>query len=349
MHEFFRDPVGILKEAVKGFMGDDGMGMAAEAAYRLVFALPPLVIFFASISAIASEYTGVDAFDRLLDRAQEGLPEEVFGTLELVLQSIEEQSGYGLLSFGLILALWSGSNAINAIVKAINRAHSLEDTRNFAVQRALSLGLTLGLSLLMISSFVLLVFGEGLGNEFANLFGMGELFTLIWNIIRWPVLLIMFMLALAMLYRFAPAETVLRKAIIPGVIIATLLWLASSYAFNIYLSFADPGNAYGVLGGILVLLLFLYISSIVIILGGEINAVVLHRMQGQGIASSSERKEPSINQVRHPLDVFPEPIESPIANISGKAATWAVLGVLVGGAIFGGLFRRNSGDGPPTL
>lgn len=328
-------------------MGDDGTGMAAEAAYRLVFALPPLVIFFASISSLASEYTGVDAFQRLLDRAQESLPAEVFGTLELVLQSVEEQSGFGLLSFGLVLALWSGSNAIAAIVKAINRAHGLEDNRNFIVQRGLSLGLTLGLSLLMISSFVLLVFGETIGNELANLFGMSDLFTLLWNIIRWPVLLIMFMLALAMLYRFAPAETVDRKALIPGVILATVLWLVASYAFSIYLSFADPGSAYGVLGGILVLLLFLYISSIVIIFGGEINAAIMRRMYG-GFGESGQVGH-STARARHPLDVIPASIDNPVAGSSGKAATWAVLGILVGGAIFGGLFRRNSGEEPPSF
>ncbi len=340
MKEFYRDPIGILTEAVKGFMGDDGTGMAAEAAYRLVFALPPLMIFFASISAVASQYTGIDAFDRLLDRAEDGLPEEVFGTLELVLQSVEEQGGVGLLSFGLILALWTGSNAIGAIVKAINRAHGLEDDRNFVVQRGVSLGLTLGLSLLMISSFVLLVFGEAIGNEIAGFFNLGELFTLLWNIIRWPVLLIMFMGALAVLYKFAPAEPVDRAAILPGSIIATIVWLIASYAFSIYLSLADPGSAYGVLGGILVLLLFLYISSIVIVLGGEINAAVMRRIHGRA---------PVLERGDHPLDLYREPIENPVARPGAKAATWAVLGVLVGGAIFGGLFRRNSGDGSPPL
>jgi membrane protein len=339
MDKLRQDPIGVAKDAFQGFQKDDGTGLAAEAAYRLVFALPALAIFFASISAIASEYTGVDAFQRLLDRAEEGLPDEVFGTLELVLESVEDQSGVGLLSFGLILALWSGSNAIGAIVKAINRAHGLEDNRNFVVQRGVSLGLTLGLSLLMISSFVLLVFGEALGNELANVFGMGDLFTLLWNIIRWPALLIMFMAALAMLYRFAPAEPVDRSALLPGVIAATILWLVASYAFSIYLSFADPGSAYGVLGGILVLLLFLYISSIVIVLGGELNAAVMRRIAGPNL---------SIETAEHPLDLFSEPIENPVASTGAKAATWAVVGVLVGGAIFGGLFGRKSGNDPPA-
>jgi membrane protein len=338
VNELFRDPIGVIKEAVAGFQRDDGTGLSAEAAYRLVFALPALTIFFASVSSLAAQYTGVDAFETLLDRAQEGLPEEVFETLQLVFDSADEQGGAGLLSVGLIVALWSGSNAMNAIVKAINRAHGLEDNRGFVSQRGLALGLTVGLSLLMITSFALLVFGQQIGNELASVFGMGDVFTLVWNIARWPVLLILFMLALGILYRFAPAEHVERRALIPGIVSATILWLVASYAFSIYLTFADPGSAYGILGGILVLLLFLYLSSIVIVLGGEINATVLHRMHGT--VGLIERQE-------HPLDLMPETIENPLVKTGAKAATWTVLGILVGGAVFGSLFRRgsDSGDG----
>ncbi len=335
MNQLIRDPIGVLKEAFSGFQGDDGTGLSAEAAYRLVFALPALTIFFASMSSMAAEYTGVDAFNLMLDRAEEGLPEEVFGTLELVFDSVDQQSGVGVLSIGLLLALWSGSNALAAIVKAINRAHGLEDNRGFIVQRSLALALTLGLSILMISSFVLLVFGQQIGSELASAFGMGDVFTLIWNIARWPVLLLFFMGALAILYRFAPAERVDRQALIPGVVAATVLWLVASYAFSIYLSIADPGSAYGILGGILVLLLFLYLSSIVIVLGGEINATVMRRLHGT---------IGTISREDHPIDLMPQPVENPLVKTGAKAATWVVLGILVGGAIFGGLFRRGSGD-----
>ena len=335
MNELIRDPIGVLKEAFFGFQGDDGTGLSAEAAYRLVFALPALTIFFASVSAMAAQYTGVDAFNMMLDRAEEGLPEEVFGTLELVFDSADEQGGVGVLGIGLVIALWSGSNALAAIIKAINRAHGLEDNRGFVAQRALAVGLTLGLSILMISSFVLLVFGQQIGNELADVFGMGGVFTLIWNIARWPVLLLFFMGALAILYRVAPAERVDRQALIPGVVTATILWLVASYAFSIYLNLADPGSAYGILGGILVLLLFLYLSSIVIVLGGEINAVVMRRLHGA---------TGTIEPVEHPIELWPDPIENPLVKTGTKAATWAVLGILVGGAIFGGLFRRGSGD-----
>lgn len=336
MNEILRDPVGVLKDAFSGFQNDDGTGLSAEAAYRLIFALPALTIFFASVSSLAAQYTGVDAFSLMLERAEEGLPQEVFGTLELVFNSVEEQSGVGVLSIGLLIALWSGSNAMAAVVKAINRAHGLGDSRGFVIQRALALAMTVGLSILMITAFGLLVFGQEIGIELASYLGMGDVFTIIWNIVRWPVLLALFMGALAILYRFAPAERVDRQALVPGVVAATILWIVARYAFSIYLNIADPGSAYGILGGILVLLLFLYLSSIVIVLGGEINASVMRRLHG-AIGT--------LEQEDHPIDLMPETFENPLAKTGAKAATWAVLGILVGGAIFGGLFRRGSGNG----
>jgi membrane protein len=335
MDEIRRDPIGVAKDAFSGFQSDDGTGMAAEAAYRLVFALPALTIFFASVSSLAAEYTGVDAFELLLDRAQEGMPEEAFETLQLVFDSVNEQSGVGVLGIGLVIAMWSGSNAIAAIVKAINRAYGFEDNRGIVKQRLTALGLTIGLSLLMITSFALLVFGQSIGNEIAGAFGLGDAFTIIWNIARWPLLLLLFMTALGILYRFAPAEHVEWRALIPGAVAATILWIVATYAFSLYLTFTDPGSAYGVLGGILVLLLFLYLSSIMLILGGEINAAIQRRMHG----TASE-----IEQIEHPIDLFPQSITNPAVSSGAKAATWAVLGILVGGAIFGGLFRRSSGQ-----
>jgi membrane protein len=336
LNELFRDPVGVAKEVFAGFQRDDGTGLSAEAAYRLVFALPALAIFFASVSAIAAQYTGVDAFQTLLDRAREGLPPEVFQTLELVFSSVEEQSGIGVLSIGLVIAMWSGSNALAAIVKAINRAHGLEDKRGIVQQRAIALGLTLGLSLLMISSFVLLFFGQEIGTEVASMLGYGDVFALIWNIARWPVLLVLFMAALAMLYRFGPAEEIRTRWVIPGAVIATVLWLIASFGFNIYLSVADPGSAYGVLGGIIALLLFLYISSIVIVVGGEINATLIHRQTGE---------VGRLALVDHPLDIMSPEIQDQQDESRARLATWIIAGILVAGAVFGGLFGRRPDGG----
>jgi membrane protein len=335
MSELRRDPVGVSKDAVKGFQKTDGTGLAAEAAYRLVFALPALVIFFASVSGLTAQYTGVDVFQSLLDRAEEALPEEAFETLELVFDAVEEQSGFGVLSIGLVIALWSGSNAMAAIVKAINRAFGLEDQRGMIRQRLVALGLTIGLSLLIITSFILFIFGQQIGEALAETLGYGDVFTTVLNIVRWPLILAFFMAALAILYKVGPAEPMPLRTTFPGAVTATVLWLAATWGFSLYLTFADPGSAYGVLGGILILLLFLYISSIVIIVGAEVNAVLRSRYEG-ALAR--------LERVEHPAGVLPGAIEISQPAMGSRAATWIVLGLLFVGAVIGSLRKRPESE-----
>jgi membrane protein len=280
VQEIRRDPVGVGKETYEGFQESDGTGMAAEAAYRIVFALPASLIFFVSLSGLVARYTGVDVFGMLLDWGDEALPQELFETFEVILENAEEQAGFGVLSIGFLIALWSASNAMSVLIKAINRAYEYEDTRGMIKQRALSVGLTIGLSVLVISSFVLFVFGQQIGEILASAFGLGDIFTVGWNILRWPILVLLFVAALAVLYWLAPIERPRLRTTLLGAALATVLWMVATAGFSIYLNFSDPGNAYGVIGGLIVLLLFLYISSIVIIMGAELNAAIRHRRLG---------------------------------------------------------------------
>jgi len=282
------------KEVVHEFSDDDVTGMAAQAAYQIVFSLPPLLIFFAALSGLVARYTGVDVFAQLLSLAQEGLPASVYDTVEIILGGIQDQSSAGLLSFGFVLAIWSASGALNTMISLFNRAYDVADSRGFVKKRLLSIGLTIGLAVLVIGAFVLFVFGQRIGLWIANSAGLGNTFTLVWNIVRWPAIVIFMMLALAILYWAGPAIQQTFRWISPGAIFATLLWLVATFGFSLYLNFSDPGSAYGILGGLVVLLLFLYVSSIVLLLGCEVNAVIDKRYDPKVIrdkAAHPERQE----------------------------------------------------------
>lgn len=337
--ELRRDPIGVTREAVSGFLDADGTGLAAEAAYRLVFALPALTIFFASLSGIAAQYTGVDVFQSLLDRARDALPQEAFQTMSLVFDTVEEQSGFGVLSIGLVIALWSGSNAMAALVKAVNRAHGLEDARGIVSQRLLALALTIGLSLLVITAIALFIFGQQIGEQLASALGYGDAFSLMLNIVRLPIILLLFLGALTVLYGFGPAERMALRHTYPGAFIATLVWIVATWLFSLYLTIADPGSAYGVLGGILVLLLFLYISSIVVIIGAEFNATLLRRRGASRIRAAREE---------HPVDVMSSTVGEPELPHRSPISGWVVLGILFAGAVLGSLFRRRRPPDQPT-
>lgn len=290
------------KEVVREFSDDDVTGMAAQAAYQIIFSLPPLLIFFAALSGLVARYTGVDVFGQLLSLAEEGLPASVFDTVEIILGGIQEQSSAGLLSFGFLLAIWSASGALNTMISLFNRAYDVDDTRGFVKKRLLAIGLTIGLAVLVIGAFVLFVFGQRIGLWIAEFAGLGEAFTLVWNIIRWPAIVIFMMLALAILYWAGPAIEQTFRWISPGAVFATLLWLLATFGFSLYLRFSNPGSAYGILGGLVVLLFFLYLSSIVLLLGCEVNAVIDKRYDPKVIrdkAAHLERQEdPETARVR---------------------------------------------------
>jgi membrane protein len=253
---------------------DDVSGLAAEVAFRLLFSLPALAIFFAALSAQVARYTGVDAFDYLEKQiSSPAIPPSVDNSINLILKAAKDGGHTGVLSIGILISLWSASSAVGTLIKAFNRAYDVEETRNFIWRRLMALLLTLGLSVLMLVSFLLVVVGQRLGEKTADAVGLGAQFTEAWNIGRWPVIFILFMAALAVLYWAGPAQDLPLRFLSPGALIATLLWLGASWGFSLYLQVVDVGNAYGVLGAVVVLLFFLWISSIVLIVGAEVNVV----------------------------------------------------------------------------
>jgi membrane protein len=331
----------ILATSIRGFKNNDGIGVSAEVAYRLVIALPALVIVFTSLSSAAAEYTGVDMFDLVLERARLTLPFEVYSTLDLVLSSIREQSGISILAIGLAIAIWSGSNAINALLKGINRAHDVEDVRGFVRQRLVAFALLVGLGTVMIVSFLLLTFGGEIRDEVGSAFGLGAEFEMIWNIARWPVLLALVIASLSVLYWTGPARHLVSRAIFPGALCATALWVIATYGFSIYLSIVDPGSAYGIIGSLIALMLFLYITSIVILFGAEINATF------------RRRKESSIARIEeepHPIAVMSSSTSHAADNSPPRAATLLMVAFMFIAGLVAGLFKRRSqGDGSPDL
>lgn len=264
----------VAKDMVTEFKEDDVTGMAAQSAYQLIFALPPMLIFFAALSGLVAQYTGVDVFARLMTLAEEALPEPVVQTLDIVLQGITSEASAGLLSFGFILAIWSASSALSTMIKLFNRAYGVEDDRSFFKQKGISLALTIGMAVSVIAAFVLFVFGERLGRWIASIAGLSGAFELIWNIGRWPVIIILIMLALAVLYWAGPAIDNSFRWISPGAVLAMALWLIATFGFSLYLRFSNPGSAYGALGTLVVLLFFLYVSSLILLLGAELNAIL---------------------------------------------------------------------------
>jgi membrane protein len=267
------------REVMRQFGVDDVPGLAAEVSYHLVFALAPLLIFVISIAVILDNYTGVDVSGQLEELILEHAPgEDVQSVLTTLVDNAVSEASGSVASVGaviaLLIALWSGSNAIAVLMKAFNRAYNVDEQRSFVKKKAVAIGLTLLMGLFINLAFVLFVFGGDIGQLTASWFGLGDAFNWVWNISRFPIAIVFIMLLLSLLYYVGPNIEQSFRWISPGSVIATVLWIVVLFGFQFYLMFADPGSAYGIFGSVIVLLFFFYLSGIVFLLGAEINAVI---------------------------------------------------------------------------
>src|SRR3712207_1780786 len=264
-----------LKAAVQEFQRDVALGIAAQLAYYLILALFPFILVLVSLlgtfgsQELASEVLGY--FRRVM-------PEEAYRIIETFTVNIisGEAEAPGLFTFGILFTIWAASGAFAALINALNRAYDVEETRPFWKVRGLAILMTFGLSVLILVGVLLLVLGPQIGETIANLFGLDKLFLLVWDIVRWPVALFFMIFTVALLYYFAPDVNQPFRWITPGGLIGVLLWVLASAAFSFYVNnFGTYDKTYGSIGVVIILLLYLYISSLTILFGAELNATLV--------------------------------------------------------------------------
>jgi membrane protein len=264
-----------LKAAVVEFQRDDALGLAAQLAFYLILALFPFLLVLVSLMGT---FSSPELAGEVLGYFREVTPNQVYGIVESYLSDIiaGNRPAPGLFSVGLVLTLWSASGAFAALIAALDKAYDVEETRPFWKVRGIALLMTLGLSVMIIIGVLLLVAGPPIGRGIADLFGLGEVFTLIWNVVQWPVALSLMVFTVALLYYFAPDAEQPFRWITPGGLIGVLLWVLASVIFRFYVSnFGSYDATYGSIGAVIVLLLYLYISSLTILFGAELNATLV--------------------------------------------------------------------------
>ncbi|MFL5758861.1 MAG: YihY/virulence factor BrkB family protein [Thermomicrobiales bacterium] len=265
------------KELYAEIKGDKVTTLAAAFAYYTVFAIPALIILSVTVAALLNDATNVPVVEHLRTFIQDRAPANTKDLLNSIVNNAIAKVGNGA-SVGAILAaliaLWSGSNAIAALIESFNTAYGVEESRPFVRKKGLTIGLTLLLVVFINVAFVLLVFGRNIGHWLADQAGLGSAFNVLWNVARWPVAIAAVMLILAVLYYAGPNVEQSFRWISPGSVAATILWLLATAVVGIYLKFSNPGSAYGVVGSVLVLLFFLYLTGIIFLVGAEINAVL---------------------------------------------------------------------------
>lgn len=282
------------------FQRDDVTDLAAQVAYNLIFALPPLLLFLVALAAFADRATGIQVTQDLHRLIEQHAPGDAKPLLDrLVTDAIGQASGAASSIRGIVailLALWGAAGGVGALIGAFNRAYEVQEGRSFLRQKLTTLWLTLLTSGLVIAAFVLFVFGQRIGQWIANRAGLGHAFAVAWNILRWPVAIGFILVVLGVLYYFGPNLAQTMRRVLPGTVAATVLWVIAVLGFKLYLALANPGSAYGAAGSVIVLLVFLYFTALIFILGAEVNAVLEHR----DVSAAQPAAAPSTATARSP-------------------------------------------------
>ncbi|MGG4166527.1 YihY/virulence factor BrkB family protein [Rossellomorea vietnamensis] len=261
---------GFSKSLFTNISANDVTGLAAQIAYYFLLSLFPLLIFIVTLLP----YLPVNQGD-ILGLVRDFAPGETMSMIEETLQDVMSNRNSGLLSVSIIATIWSASNGMNAIVKSLNRAYDVEETRSFIATRLMSILLTLAMILVFVIALLLPVFGKQIGLFLFSQFGFSDQFLTIWNGIRWAITPIILFIIFVGLYFFAPSKRIKCLSAFPGAIFATLGWVLASLAFSYYVgSFGNYSATYGSIGGIIVLMIWFYLTGIIIMIGGEINALV---------------------------------------------------------------------------
>jgi len=262
-----------LKKAASDFSEDDMTTYASALAYQTLFSLFPFVLF---LTALLGFFNLSSFFEWLQGQAEMMLPEQASAQLDNVITGLSQPQG-GLLSFGVIAALWSASSAVRVVMNAMNVAYDVKEGRPAWKLYPLSVLYTIGLAAMLIAATAFLMLGPQVMRWLSDLVGLGNVFVTIWAWLRWPAALLLLMMAVAIIYYVAPDVDQKFKFITPGAVLAVLVWLLASLGFKIYVSnFADYNAMYGSIGAIIVLLFYFFISSAVLLFGAEINAVIEH-------------------------------------------------------------------------
>jgi membrane protein len=266
---------------------DEILGRAAQLSYYVLLALFPALIVLTALMGLLSVQ---NYMPELMSYLRNVLPGDALSMVERFLEQVAEGSGANILSFGGLGALWASSSGVTAIMEALNVVYDVkEDPRPFWRVRLTAIVLTIGLAGFVIFSVALVLYGEHIAAWVAGWVGLGPLFTRAWIILQWPVIIALMLTVVACIYYFCPAITQDWRWVSPGSVFAVGMWIVVSLGFKAYVeNFGNYNAVYGSIAGVIVLMLWLYLSGAVLLLGGEINAEIEHAATEQQGAAGDE-------------------------------------------------------------
>lgn len=266
-----------VKELLCRIMDDDITALAAQLAYDLLLSFFPFLLLLISMLG----YSNLQSSDVLI-YLQQIMPKTIFDLIDTTVISVVDSTSGNLLSLSIIGALWSGSSGFRAVIKGLNKAYDEEETRPYWKIIAISILFMVGLVVAIIAGVTLVVFGQMIGRIIVRRLGVSSDFIVNWDIIRYLLSVSGMAFTFAALYHFTPCRRLTWKEVLPGAVVSTLGWLLASLGFAYYVnSFGRYSSIYGGIGAVIVLMLWLYIISVIILFGGEVNALLAFEKEGK--------------------------------------------------------------------
>jgi membrane protein len=350
----FRVPItwkDLVRRTASEAIADNCLNLAAQLAYYFFLALFPALLV---LIAIISYFPVHDLMNTIVATLGRVAPPEVLQIIRDQIAKLAEGKNGGLLTIGVLGAIWSSSSAITAIVSALNEAYDITEARPWWKVRLIAIALTVAVALFIVVATALVLVGPTLAEKGADWFRLGAAFEWTWKILQWPVVFALVSLGVAMVYYFAPDAEQRFVWITPGSVLATALWLLISLGFKFYVAnFTSYNATYGAIGGVIVLMLWFYVSSLAILIGAELNSEIEHASpygKDPGEKAPGEKAKlgvlaeqawehdkaagtlkPAISAANCDVDVDLPPAVPP-APAPPRASDWILSGVVLGEA-----------------
>jgi membrane protein len=265
----------LAKKTFKEVGADQVPTLAASAAYNFFFSLFPLMLFLAPILSLFGDKQHMIGF--LSAQLTQALPPDQVKPITDVLHKVVfATNAPGLMSVGLVLAAWSGSNIFGTLMTALNTAYDVTERRGFLKKQLLRLGTLLVAGVIIVASTAIFLNGEGIAKWIGGLLHLGSVFVTVWTIVQFPLAACGLILLAFMIFLLLPNVKQRKAQVLVAAVITAVLWVIATLLFRLYIQHFPPNPAYGLIGGIIILLTWMYYTMFVVLLGGELASEMHH-------------------------------------------------------------------------
>ena len=265
--------------------------IASALAYNFLFSLFPLLLFLVALLGFVANQ-GSQLTTLLYSSMGRVLPPGAGDLISKTMNAVVQGAGGGKMTVGIILGLYSASSGTAEMMTGLNMVYDIRDRRSWLRVRLLALVLTIAMAILSMVALAIVLFGGDLANHLANAGTIGPVANVVWRVVQWPAALFFVSLSFALVYYFGPDVEQHWYWVTPGSFIGVLLWLAISFILRGYLHFFNSYNRmYGSLGALILLLLWLYLTGLAFLVGGEINSEIEHAAAERGHPEAKDEGE----------------------------------------------------------